>query len=201
VAQDIVQQANLLAGEDGSPWQGAAAQSFMAMIKTFANDINSNVSLLQDAAGNSIPDQLINNANTLAWAQQEVQYIDSYWANIASQEGAQTINGLVQVHEVPSIPPLMTSDMKQVMSTLVTNYSGNTYPTPLTPQPVNPTATRTRTATSTELQLQPNINAPNYQARTSTSTRTSRYPTSTRSPNYAPPNSTRTSQPATATRT
>ena len=33
-----------------------------AMIKTFANDISANVSILQDDAGNSIPDQLINNA-------------------------------------------------------------------------------------------------------------------------------------------
>jgi hypothetical protein len=164
VAQDLVQQANLLAGEDGSPWQGPAAQSFMAMIKTFANDISSNASLLQDAAGNSVPDQLINNANTLAWAQSEVQYIDSYWANIATQEGAQTINGLVQVHEVPSIPPLMTSDMKQVMSTLVSNYSNNVYPTPLPPQTVSPNGSTNLNSNLNQNSPNLNFNAPNFQA-------------------------------------
>ena len=184
VAEDMVQQAGLLAGQDGSPWTGAAAESFMAMIKTFANDINANVSLLQDAAGNSVPDQLINNANTLAWAQQEVQYIDSYWANIATQEGAQTINGLVQVHEVPSIPPLMTSDMKQVMSSLVTNYSQNTYPTPVSPQPVSPNGSTNINPNLNQNVPNYNFNGPNYGA--------PNYPNinmpNINIPNYAPPN-------------
>jgi hypothetical protein len=184
LAQDMVQQANLLAGDDGSPWQGAAAQSFLAMIKTFANDINSNVSLLAPPAGMSVPDQLINNANMLAWAQQEVQYIDSYWANIAVQEGAQTIDDKVQVHEVPSIPPLMTSDMKQVMTSLVSNYSANNYPTPLAPQPVQPNGNANANSNLNQNIPNYNFNAPNYQA--------PNYPNiqipNIQIPNFAPPN-------------
>ena len=138
VGDDLVQQAKLLAGEDDSPWQGAAANAFLTMIKSFANDIYANINALQDGAGTSLPDQLINNANMLQWAQHEVSYIDSYYANVASQQGANTVDGAVQVHEIPSIPPLMTSDMMQVMTSLVSNYSNNIYTNAVQPTVVSP---------------------------------------------------------------
>jgi len=154
VADDLVHQANLLAGQDDSPWKGDAADAFVVMIKNFVGDIQANIAVLQDAAGNSLPDELINNANMLEWAQQEVAYIDDYYAQLASAQGADTKNGLVQVHEIPSIPPLMTADMMQVMSALVSNYQSNVYNSAVQPQVINPTP-------NSNLPNVPNANVPN----------------------------------------
>ena len=160
VADDLVHQASLLAGQDDSPWQGQAANSFLAMIKSFANDIYANVSALQDAAGTSVPDELINNANKLQWAQNEVSLIDSYYANLAAQAGANTVDGAVQVHEVSWIPGEMTKYMMQVMGALVDNYKSNGYNTAVAPQAVNPNASNGSNNGGDA--NGPNYGAPNY---------------------------------------
>jgi hypothetical protein len=162
VGDDLVQQASLLAGQDGSPWQGEAAAAFVAMIKNFANNIYANVSVLADAAGNSISDELINNANTLQWAQYEIRYLDSYYANVAEQQGAGVVGGLVQVHEIPSIVTAMTNEMMLVMGRLVANYKSNIYNTAIQPPVVNPNLNSGLNSNPNLNFNVPNINIPNF---------------------------------------
>ena len=182
VGDDLVQQASLLAGQDDSPWQGPAASSFITMVKNFANDIYANVSALQDAAGNSVPDQLLNNANMLQWAQNQVNYIDSYYANLALKEGASVVDNAVQVHDIPSIPPMMTGDMMQVMGSLVENYKANNYPDAVQPTTSTPNG-------NTNLNLNPNLNpnaGPNYSPNFNPNYNPNFNP-NIQIPNYAPP--------------
>ena len=191
VGDDLVQQAGVLAGQEGSPWQGPAATEFLTMIKNFANDIYANVSALQDSAGDSVADTLLNNANMLQWAQNQVSYIDSYYANIAIKEGAQVINGAVQVHEIPKIPPMMTGDMMQVMGALVHNYESSNFPTAIQPQVYKPQANTNGNPNTNynpnsggnynpkyEPPTYPNVKIPNYQP--------PGYP-NVKIPNYQPP--------------
>lgn len=46
VSENIVAQANALAGENDSPWQGTAADSFMTMMQTFSKQVASSVNAL-----------------------------------------------------------------------------------------------------------------------------------------------------------
>ena len=140
---DLVREATILAGlHDDSPWKGDAAEAFLDMIKTFANDIYANVNALKDASGTSVADLLIDNANMLAWAQHEISYIDSYYANLAAQQGASSgPGGEVQIHEFPNLVYHMNDDMHTTMNLLTSSYKASgpsRYPSAVQPQPVSP---------------------------------------------------------------
>jgi collagen type III alpha len=79
-----------IAGE-GKPWQGAAANAFLAKMEWFAKYIGAHAERIAGSDGTggigSIPNQLSQNANWLAWAQKAVKQLDSDWATYASKNG------------------------------------------------------------------------------------------------------------------
>jgi hypothetical protein len=147
-AKSISDQANALAGKNGA-WKGPSADSFYALMQTFSNDIRTVA--LQIAGGSaaaakapagqesaqSVPQQLWSNAETLAWAQNTIQAIDSYYAQQAIALGHQWPNGLAHVGDLPLFVEAMTNQMRTVARNLAQNYQltidSVTPPTPVAP--------------------------------------------------------------------
>jgi hypothetical protein len=126
----------------------------MQMMDTFQKGVTANASRLEGGVlgnqshGHNVAIQLTNNGNYLNWAQVQIRSIDAWYANQAIAQGASTdANGLVMVHEIPAIPPMMTADMLVVMKALVADYQVtiddipkmDTTPPPPTAPPPGPT--------------------------------------------------------------
>ncbi|MGP4014995.1 hypothetical protein [Saccharopolyspora sp. 5N708] len=126
VAKSVRDQATALAGPDG-PWQGTAADAFMAKMTEFAEDIEANAERIAggDAGLNPVPQGLHHNGNVLAWAQNAVNTIDSHYANIALQRGVAPVmdNGLVMVSKDPEVVKAMTEQMRNVIRQVAQNYA------------------------------------------------------------------------------
>jgi len=149
VGEALKAQAKLLAGNDDSPWKGAAADAFMTMMTTFSGHVIDNANVLSGGTTGqySVPDQLTTNGNTLSWAQSQIESIDQYYADAAVAEGADVVNGLVQIHEKPELVTMMTRDMLGVLNHVADNYTDtvrnvknptstpSTSPPPLSPPP------------------------------------------------------------------
>jgi hypothetical protein len=124
VAQSLTDQAKALA-EDGGPWKGAAADSFLDMMTTFSKQVRSNAQVLSGGATgtNSVPQQLANNAVSLATAQDLIVRIDQYYAAQAQRIGVGPMsNGLIPISQKPVLVKMMTDQMRQVLKSLAGGY-------------------------------------------------------------------------------
>ncbi|WP_194915206.1 hypothetical protein [Catenulispora rubra] len=144
VGQSIKDQANALAGSHDAPWTGAAADAFLSAMTTFSNQVLAVSSALAGGPSgtDSVPNQLVNNGNYLAWAQEQVSSIDHYYANAAlhAVPPASVVNNLVMIHEKPEIAAMMTHDMLGVLNSLVGNYQvtvDSVHAPPTVNNPVN----------------------------------------------------------------
>ncbi|HEV7935090.1 MAG TPA: hypothetical protein VGP70_22615, partial [Actinomadura sp.] len=124
VAQSLTDQAKALA-EDGGPWKGAAADSFLDMMTTFSKQVRANAQVLSGGATgtNSVPQQLANNAVSLATAQDLIVRIDQYYAAQAQRIGVGPMsNGLIPISQKPVLVKMMTDQMRQVLKSLAGEY-------------------------------------------------------------------------------
>ncbi|MEU4752053.1 hypothetical protein AB0F93_13860, partial [Micromonospora tulbaghiae] len=110
---------------------------------TAANSINSSTNR------NSLPSQLYDAANHLAWAQQTITYLDRAWASIASDNGVGSGSGPVPISGTEYEKP-MAQQMSEVVHTVAEKYrmttdragtSGVTMPTPSITTPTMPNLT------------------------------------------------------------
>ncbi|NED54923.1 hypothetical protein G3I24_29055 [Micromonospora aurantiaca] len=82
---------------------------------TAANSINSSTNR------NSLPSQLYDAANHLAWAQQTITYLDRAWASIASDNGVGSGSGPVPISGTEYEKP-MAQQMSEVVHTVAEKY-------------------------------------------------------------------------------
>ena len=164
VAENLRQQARGLAGE-GRPWQGKAAEAFLAKMETMSQYLDSQAERINGGSttlgAHSVPSQLYNSGNVLAWAQQSVNYIDSYYAAWAGAHGAKTYDGLVHVSEIKGLPEKITEDMKKVMSQLVGQYKMNVDAV-VQPSPTGPDTSVDISVPSLSDYSIPEISTPNF---------------------------------------
>jgi uncharacterized protein YukE len=121
IAQAVQDAANSLTG-DGA-WQGPASAAFATSVTSFVTGIQSLNALLTGGAagGGPVSDLLNQNADTLSWAQEQVQAIDNESASAAAQAGAPTTpSGVVDVGG--SMAQQMTAEMLSVLEKLVQSY-------------------------------------------------------------------------------
>lgn len=124
VADSISQQARALAGENG-PWKGEAAKAFLNLMEKFALKVKHQAESIGggDAHVNPIPGQLWNNGNQLIWAQNQINAIDVWYAQQATEDGVTAMdNGLIPVSQRPEIVAMLTRDMKEVARHLTGQY-------------------------------------------------------------------------------
>ncbi|MEU3341158.1 WXG100 family type VII secretion target [Streptomyces sp. NPDC006668] len=139
VAEVLQEQGKALAGV-GGPWKGDAADAFHDMIVGFSRQVHATANVLSGGAtgGNSVPQQLANNAVNLRNAQHLITEIDQWYARQAQLAGASTMkNGLIKVSEQPQVVDMMTNDMRKVLKSLASEYQV-TIDSVHTPSPVNP---------------------------------------------------------------
>jgi collagen type III alpha len=126
VSKFILDQSAAIAGEKKA-WSGPAAEAFLAKMKTFAALIDAQVSQLSGGdssdGSNSIPNQLFNAAQALAWAQSSAIYLDGAWADYASQMGASTGNtGAINITG-SSVEPQFRHALESVVDKVATYSS------------------------------------------------------------------------------
>uniref|UniRef100_A8LV97 Uncharacterized protein n=1 Tax=Salinispora arenicola (strain CNS-205) TaxID=391037 RepID=A8LV97_SALAI len=123
--QFVRDQSQAIAGEDRA-WQGEAADAFLAKMTFFADYIGAQAERIVGGDGtggvNSVPNQLYQSANYLAWAQSTMKYLDRSWATIAAQNGVgSNDHDMVAISGTKFEKP-MTEQMLQVVDTLATQY-------------------------------------------------------------------------------
>ncbi|NMO56936.1 hypothetical protein HH310_37900 [Actinoplanes sp. TBRC 11911] len=111
---------------DGKPWQGAAANAFVAKMEWFAKYLGAQAERISGADGTggigSVPNQLNKSANYLAWAQQTLDYLDTAYAGLSKDAGnGSGGDGLVNITGSAYEKP-MTDQMLQVVDTLAGQY-------------------------------------------------------------------------------
>ncbi|MCA1218523.1 WXG100 family type VII secretion target, partial [Streptomyces sp. 8L] len=124
VAKALKDQADALAGDDG-PWKGDAADAFHDMMTTFSKQVQSNADVLGggSAGGNSVPQQLADNAVNLTNAQNKIVDIDNWYAHQAVLMGVTPMdNGLIPVSKKPELVKMMSNDMRAVLKSLAGEY-------------------------------------------------------------------------------
>ncbi|MEU9133296.1 hypothetical protein AB0D08_35280 [Kitasatospora sp. NPDC048540] len=124
VARSLADQGDALAGKDGV-WTGDAADSFLDMITLFSRQVGAVADKISggNSGGNSVPQQLADNAVNLRNAQNKIIEIDNWYANQADLMGYHAMsNGLVPVSKAPGVVELMNRDMRQVLLSLATEY-------------------------------------------------------------------------------
>ncbi|GAA3558630.1 hypothetical protein GCM10022222_47720 [Amycolatopsis ultiminotia] len=140
IAQSIKDQTAALAGDDG-PWKGTSAGNFKTMMTTFANKFSDLADRIGDGGGaNNVPNNLVNAAAYLQWAQDTIRYIDRYYAAQVIARGKQLDDGRAYISQYPDAVEMMTNDMRKVAGQLSQKYNtvhvneGKTTPPP-TPGP------------------------------------------------------------------
>ncbi|GGS99452.1 WXG100 family type VII secretion target [Streptomyces cinerochromogenes] len=125
VATSLADQAKALAGGDGAPWQGGAADAFLDTMTTFSKQVVSNAEALGGGAtGSSVAQNLVWSANALTVAQANIHAIDSWYANQAARLGVKPMaNGLMPISQKPELVQMMTDDMRAELKKLATNYA------------------------------------------------------------------------------
>jgi hypothetical protein len=157
IADTLENQSKALASGPDAPWQGDAANAFYSSVSMFAAQVRANFNVLD--AGTSgllnVPDQLNQAGNELTYRQAVVNEIDTFYANMASNLGAGTVNGgLVQVSQFPAIANAMKEDMLYFgLLPLATVYQRATAS-------IHPAVPPTLTTGNPNGQNQPNINMP-----------------------------------------
>ncbi|OZM72132.1 hypothetical protein CFN78_16465 [Amycolatopsis antarctica] len=138
VAEALTAQAEAVAGRPTSPWQGPAAETFLAMMRQFSAGVGTNADRLGggDARVNAVPQQLLDNANALTRAIANVHAIDAHYASEARRVGVTPMsNGLIPVSRRPDIVELLNADMRTQLDMLVGNYSVTVVPRTAPVQP------------------------------------------------------------------
>ena len=122
VAQNVALQAEELAGPEGA-WNGPAAKSFRGMMDTLAAKLTAKSNQISGGIShtNSVPVQLHNSGNYLAWAKETIVNIDSHYASWVGTHGRR-INGLAAISDYPQLVAQMTEDMRKVVRILSTQY-------------------------------------------------------------------------------
>ncbi|WLS43442.1 hypothetical protein Q3V37_18745 [Micromonospora profundi] len=123
----LLTHARAIAGE-GKPWQGPAADAFLGQMEYLAKILDAQSERITGPPGTggsrSIPQQLYNDANALAYAQYSMEYYDHAFANLARQSGnAVGADGLVSITGSPLEAP-MTQRMEGVIDVLANQYGG-----------------------------------------------------------------------------
>ncbi|BCY07234.1 hypothetical protein [Actinoplanes sp. L3-i22] len=118
--------AKAIAG-DGKAWQGTAADAFLERMNGLADQLKSQADHLGgggDGQGAySVPANLMNGANTLAWAQQWIVYLDEQWGIVAKANGADfnKETGSVSISATPESAK-MAAAMADVVEVLAEQY-------------------------------------------------------------------------------
>lgn len=126
VGRQLEDQATAVAGGEGAPWRGEAAQQFLLMTRGFAQKVRAAAAVLSggDTGTNSVPNQLVANGNSLSHAITLVEAIDSHYARQARLMGVQPMdNGLIPVSQKPEVVELLNRDMRRVLMDLADHYS------------------------------------------------------------------------------
>ncbi|MEU3698354.1 WXG100 family type VII secretion target, partial [Streptomyces griseoviridis] len=125
VAQSLDAQAKALAGGNGAPWQGAAADAFADTMATFSKQVASTAEALAGGTtGSSVAQNLVWSANALTVAQSNIHAIDTWYAGQAMKVGVKPMaNGLIPVSQRPDIVEMMTNDMRAELKKLASNYA------------------------------------------------------------------------------
>ncbi|MEU2226795.1 hypothetical protein [Streptomyces sp. NPDC018347] len=125
VAKSLADQAKALAGGEGAPWQGGAADAFMDTMTNFSKQVASNAEALGGGAtGSSVGQNLVWSANALTVAQTNIHAIDAWYANQAARLGVKPMaNGLMPISQKPELVQMMTDDMRAELKKLATNYA------------------------------------------------------------------------------
>ncbi|NJC11535.1 hypothetical protein F4558_001361 [Micromonospora profundi] len=126
----LLTHARAIAGE-GKPWQGPAADAFLGQMEYLAKILDAQSERITGPPGTggsrSIPQQLYNDANALAYAQYAMEYYDHAFANLARQAGnAVGGDGLVSITGSPLETP-MAQRMEGVIDVLANQYEGFTH--------------------------------------------------------------------------
>ncbi|WP_333766855.1 WXG100 family type VII secretion target [Streptomyces sp. IBSBF 2435] len=130
VARALQDQAKALAGDDG-PWKGDAADAFHDMMTTFSKQVGATADVLSGGksadggggSGNSVPQQLADNAVNLLNAQNKIGEIDAWYANQATLMGVTPMsNGLIPVSKKPELVKMLNRDMRAVLKNLAAHY-------------------------------------------------------------------------------
>ncbi|MFG1918542.1 hypothetical protein [Micromonospora sp. NPDC048898] len=122
--------AHAIAGEE-KPWQGKAAQAFLAKMDYLSEFLGRQADRLLGGAGMpdsvSVPYELMMSGSYLKWAQEQINYLDVEWAKIAAANKANlTDGGNVAISSTPYARP-MTDQMLQVALELAKQYSRLSY--------------------------------------------------------------------------
>jgi hypothetical protein len=123
VAESIEKQAAALAGENG-PWQGVAAEKFLASMNRFAMEIRRRVTQLSGGGtgNNNVAVELFNDGQYLRWAQEQIIAIDNWYATQARLFGHTMANGQAHIADLPKFVDAMTKDMATVARTVSSKY-------------------------------------------------------------------------------
>ncbi|MEU8472555.1 WXG100 family type VII secretion target, partial [Streptomyces sp. NPDC029006] len=149
VAKSLADQAKALAGGNGAPWQGGAADAFMDAMTTFSKQVASNAEALGGGStGSSVAQNLVWSANALSVAQANIHSIDAWYANQAARLGVKPMaNGLMPISQKPELVQMMTDDMRAELKKLASNYAqvsqnlGRVQPKPVVSPTKNPDGT------------------------------------------------------------
>jgi integrin beta 3 len=119
--------ARAIAGE-GKPWQGLAADAFLDQMEYVAKILDAQAERIMGPPGTagsrSVPQQLYNDANFLAWSQYAMEHWDHEFARLARESGNTVgADGLVSITGTPLEAP-MAQRMEQVIDNLAHQYEG-----------------------------------------------------------------------------
>jgi len=113
-----------LAGPDGS-WSGDAANNFRNLMDTMVAKIDGMVARISDgdSGARHVPNQLVNAAANLQWAQDTLANIDAYYAQQVLAQGSVFPDGRARISDFPEAVQMMTNDMRGVATLLAQSYS------------------------------------------------------------------------------
>ncbi|MFS8104238.1 hypothetical protein LFM09_44730 [Lentzea alba] len=128
VSDNVRLQTEALAGENGA-WQSPASAAFRSMNLLFAAKLEAKAQQINGGefvGTNNVPAQLWNSGNYLQWAQETIQWIDSYYATYVRSVGVTMGDGLARISDYPELVAQMGEDMRKVVRVLAQQYVMNT---------------------------------------------------------------------------
>ncbi|MEU6173676.1 hypothetical protein ABZ832_17360 [Streptantibioticus parmotrematis] len=125
-ARSISAQTEALTGEHG-PWQGQAAQALNKAMSGVAQQTQHMADRLSGGVTGdvNVPQMLADNAQHLREAIAKINDINTWYANQALRinPALRMSNGLVEVHKIPQIVQMMSTDMRNVLNALSRHYT------------------------------------------------------------------------------
>ncbi|MEV7320192.1 hypothetical protein [Streptomyces sp. NPDC093970] len=148
IGTSLTEQAKALAGKDGAPWTGPAADAFTTMMGNFTKQVQSAATALKGSGGPTVPEQLNNSGSALALAQSQSRAIIEWYAQQAynavyqrsPKDTGHATDWIGDIGKNPLIESWMTQDMRTVLRTLGIAYAGVTHDLDgVKPAPIKPT--------------------------------------------------------------